>query len=141
MASSKKNSGEDPITLSSIKDSSNILYEEIFDFSKSIDLREKTSKKPSKNENSMKPTIEIEDIIEIPEIFDKNNEKPLSPNVSSTTKNIKALYNGYNNTKFASPLMNSSKKRAFDEFFDEDLTKHQQSIEGINPIDEFCDDS
>jgi len=105
----------------------------MFDFNKSLD---KFSVKPS-NKHNLK--IETNNTNNALSDF---AEKQISPKCENNTKTIKSLYNCYNGSKFASPLMN--KKREFDDFLDgnlENCNKNEPLCEeNINPIDEFYDD-
>ena len=102
-----------------------VFYEEMFDFNKS---QETFSQKPFKKNLVVETTAICADF----------QEKQLSPKCENNTKSIKPLYICYNNSKFASPLLKSNKKRDFDELFED---KNETFCEdNINPIDEFCEE-
>ena len=140
LSNSKKtmNSEEKSLNSQEKQDKTNVFYEEIFDFNKSLEFFEKFS---VKNSISLKKKANL--TLEIDLNTTENPEKQFSPKCDSTTKTIKPLYICYNNTKFASPVMmdnNSGKKRVFDELFEEKTAFPYASFEKINPIDDFCDD-
>lgn len=106
-----------------------IYSDDMFDFTHSIEKM-----KPSK------PTLTVDPCS--PLLITDLIEKQSSPKVEETAKKIIPLFNCYNGTKFASPVMNSKRrdKREFDEFFTGEHPQENRNEEDINPIDEFGDE-
>lgn len=110
------------------------LYEDFFDFNKSQEsFHNPISKKPYLTVDSS--NLNDSSVSVCKEQEPQPQKQQYSPKCDDRTKTIKPLFNCYNNSKFASPLIKSQKKkRDFDEILE------RQSFEEINPIDEFCDD-